>query len=194
MRRMTAMKNVFQNTTLFALLFLFRTIGPAQTGWLLQPAGTTKDLHSVAMASFPDRIFTVGDGGTILFTSDQGVSWTPIPANISASLNGIGFANADTGFAVGDGGTILKVTRSSTAALNSGTFRNLHGIAVLQEVQNRVAFAAGDSGIILRTTNRGVSWTVLNSGTTRNLHSIFFVNFPLVYAVGDSGTVLKSTN
>ena len=191
---MAVMNNLSYRLLLVGLLLTFRMVGSAQTGWSLQPAGITKDLHSLFMAGFPDRIYASGDSGIILFTSDLGLSWTSIPTNTSASINGIGYANTDTGFAVGDGGTILKVSQTSSMMLNSGTRQNLHDVAVPFDNQNRTAIAVGDSGKILRTIDRGASWSVRASGTNKSLNSIFLETLTLIYVVGDSGTILKSTN
>ena len=112
---------------LVVLLLLFKLTGSAQTGWPHQPAVTTENLNSLAMDGYPDRIYAAGDGGTVLFTSDQGISWTPIPTNTQASLKGIAFTSSTTAFADGDSGTILKISNGVTTILNSGTLRDLRG-------------------------------------------------------------------
>lgn len=175
-------------------LLIFVVPCVAQFGWSLQPGGTAHDLQSLAMAASSARVYAVGDSGTILFTSDQGISWTQIPTSVSARLNSVSFPNADTGFAAGENGTIVKLSRNSVQLLNSATTADIHGIAAGPDLLNRYAFAVGDSGLVLRTINQGTSWSRMNSGTTRILRSICFVSFGALYVVGDSGTVLKSTN
>lgn len=53
-------------------------------------------------------------------------------------------------------------------------------------------YAAGDSGVILRTIDAGTSWSALSSGTTNYLGSICFTNLNTGYAVG--GTILKTSD
>lgn len=144
----------------------------------------------------PAAGFTVGSGGAVLHTSDDGGNWSDsLSAAQNGNLNAISMANADTGFAVGDGGIILKLTRTSVRALNSGTTVNLHGVAAAQDQQNRTAFAVGDGGTILRTVNRGNAWTPPQVPPTgNNLRSVYFVSFASIYAAGDQGTIVKSVN
>src|SRR6267143_1255897 len=125
----------------------------------------------------PASGYTVGSGGAILRTSDDGNRWVDSLSDASyGNLNSISLANPETAYAVGDGGKILKVTRRSVALLNSGVTNNLHGIAAVPDAQNRAAFAVGDNGTILRTIDRGKTWTV-STPTARNLRSVFFVSF-----------------
>jgi len=165
----------------------------AQPGWFQQVSGTTRNLNAIASAVYPGRIFAVGDSGTILLTSDQGETWSPVPTNTTLSLNAIGFANPDTGFAVGDSGVILKVTQSSAVGPAARSGVNFHGVAVVPDYTNRTLWPVGDSGTILRSIDRGVTWLVQHP-TTQNLRGIAFATFSAIYAVGDSGTVLKSTD
>src|SRR5205085_6516030 len=54
-------------------------------------------------------------------------------------------------------------------------------------------FAAGDNGIVLKTTNAGANWasTIISQ---RNLHSIFFIDVNTGYTAGDSGFFAKTTD
>ncbi len=44
-------------------------------------------------------------------------------------------------------------------------------------------FISGDSGIILKTTNAGISWNILNTGIVNNIENIFFINKNLGFAL-----------
>ena len=186
------MKSTHLSSIVLAIIISTR-ISVAQPGWFPQVSGTVQNLNAIAPAFVPGRFFAVGDSGTILLKSDQGQTWSSIPTNTTASLNAIGFSNPDTGFAVGDGGVMLKVTLSGGYGLGTGTGRNLHGVAAVPDPLNRAVFAVGDSGTILRTIDRGATWTISHSGTL-NLRAITFLGFNAIYIVGDSGTVLKSIN
>jgi len=54
--------------------------------------------------------WAVGDGGTLLRTSDGGQSWTPQVSGVSQRLESICFTSATNGWAVGQGGTVLHTT------------------------------------------------------------------------------------
>jgi photosystem II stability/assembly factor-like uncharacterized protein len=55
------------------------------------------------------------------------------------------------------------------------------------------AWVAGEDGIVLRTQDAGVSWTLQDTGTTRHLRAIGFSG-TTGWVVGDGGTVRKTTN
>jgi hypothetical protein len=59
---------------------------------------------------------------------------------------------------------------------------------------NMIGYIAGDSGIVLHSTDLGISWTVLNTGFTSKINSMYFVNDSVGYIVGDSGLIIKTSN
>jgi photosystem II stability/assembly factor-like uncharacterized protein len=97
----------------------------------------------------------VGDGGTILRTSDGGARWMAQPSGTAAFLYGVSFTDANTGTAVGDGGTILHTTDGGAhwMAQSSGTTNYLYGVCLTDA---NTGTAVGSGGIILRTTTAGV--------------------------------------
>lgn len=58
---------------------------------------------------------------------------------------------------------------------------------------NSTGYAAGDSGMILRTTNNGINWAAVASATAQNLHGVSFTAANSGWAVGAAGTVVKTT-
>ena len=52
----------------------------------------------------------------------------------------------------------------------------------------------GNSGIILRTTDGGITWAPQTSGTTNNLERVFFTNTNTGTIVGQGGTILRTTD
>ena len=59
---------------------------------------------------------------------------------------------------------------------------------------NGVAYIAGAFGVILKTTDRGATWTKLTTGTSNDIEAIWGSGPNDIYAVGLKGTVLHSTN
>ncbi len=61
-------------------------------------------------------------------------------------------------------------------------------------------WAAGDSGVIIHSTNGGTEWVIQNSGVTETIPSIFFINNNLGWAVSAKlndpygSYILKTTN
>jgi hypothetical protein len=63
---------------------------------------------------------------------------------------------------------------------------NLDGV---QFVDSNTAFAVGNSGTIIKTTDKGVTWTQLNSGAYQDLSGVYFVNPQVGYVVGTDNNV-----
>jgi len=77
---------------------------------LQQPAITVKApaqtfLNAIALAG--SRLVAVGEHGVIIYSDDQGVSWTQARVPVDVLLNAVAFANAQVGWAVGHFGVIL---------------------------------------------------------------------------------------
>jgi photosystem II stability/assembly factor-like uncharacterized protein len=73
---------------------------------------------------------------------------------------------------------------------------NLDGV---QFVDSNTAFAVGNSGTIIKTTDKGVTWTEQNSDAYQDLSGVYFVNPQVGYVVGTDnsvnyGYIFKTTN
>src|SRR5206468_7044761 len=93
--------------------------------------------------------------GTILRTSNGGITWTTQTTPSTRYLNGVYFLNADSGWAVGEFGTIIRTT-------NGGTNWTLstYGNRILSDVYFTDASygtIVGANGYIVRTTNGGTT-------------------------------------
>ena len=146
----------------------------------------------------------VGMNGIIYYCSgtNQSTIWTSQNSGTNANLNSVALAGtgnpANTRIAVGNGGTILKSTSSnpinwtSWSSVTSNTTQNLNAIAL----DTSVAIIAGDNGTILRSSNKGNSWSVINTGFNNKLNSVyvFMFDFRKYWITGDNGLILKSTN
>jgi hypothetical protein len=132
----------------------------------------------------------VGVGATgAMFTSPDGIAWTPLSFVIGTDLNAALF-NSTIYLAVGAGGAILTSGDAQTWQIrNSGTANPLYAAT---GNGTGVFVAVGANGTIV-TSNGGASWTVVNSGTIQDLRAVTYANGIFV-AVGAAGTVLTSTN
>ncbi len=61
-------------------------------------------------------------------------------------------------------------------------------------VNGTTGMVVGESGLILRTTNGGATWTTSNAGVYETLLDIFMVNRDTAIAVGAGGLILRTTN
>ena len=162
-----------------------------------------ESLTSVFFKNANDGL-AVGEGGTILKTTNGGQAWTvqnPPAAAQNVNLRGVFFRTAsDTAWAVGEGGVILTtadngqtwtVQNLPAAAQNA----NLHGVYFKNNTDGLVV---GDSGTILKTTNGGQAWTVQNppaAAQNANLRGVFFrTASDTAWAVGEGGVILTTAD
>jgi photosystem II stability/assembly factor-like uncharacterized protein len=76
--------------------------------------------------------------------------------------------------------------------LNSGTTADLYAVHFPEGTH--VGYAVGDSGAILKTTDRGDTWVLQTSGTMSGLNSVYFKDNDTGYAVGDLGAAVRTTD
>ena len=104
----------------------------------------------------------MGDAGTILKTTDAGMTWSPLTSGTTNALYDVYLFDATQGVAVGEQGLILRttdggggwqrVTSGVKDALRSVSFSGVNGIS------------GGDSQTILYSTDSGASWQIGQSG------------------------------
>ena len=100
----------------------------------------------------PSVGWAVGDGGTIVKTTNGGTTWTAQDSGTTDGLCSVDFVNASTGWAVGDGGVILKTANGGTtwSVLPSGTtqaLQSVHFISTTNRLGGRGEWVAGRDAI-----------------------------------------------
>ncbi len=175
------------------------------------PAGETVRLRSVGFVSGSSgglgRVaYVVGDRGTVLRTTDAGVSWHKLNIPVKVNLNDVEFVSSRTGFIVGDSGVVLYTTdrgRSWSVYQLRDRTRNLYSVSVPEPDSAR--FIVGTDGIILRA---GDDWSLDGAFQVylfgRHRPTLRSVQCRLVpragyydlvgFAVGDSGMILKTSS
>jgi len=129
--------------------------------WSAATSGTTNNLNGGYLLDSGVG-FVVGDAGTILKTTDAGITWSPLTSGTTNALYDVYFFDATQGVAVGEQGLILRTTdggagwQSVTSgvkdALRSVSFSGVNGIS------------GGDSQDILYSSDAGASWQIGQSG------------------------------
>jgi photosystem II stability/assembly factor-like uncharacterized protein len=129
--------------------------------WSAANSGTTNNLNGGYLLDSGVG-FVVGDAGTILKTTDAGMTWSPLTSGTTNALYDVYFFDATQGVAVGEQGMILRttdggggwqgVTSGVKDALRSVSFSGVNGVC------------GGDSQDILFSTDAGVSWQISQSG------------------------------
>jgi photosystem II stability/assembly factor-like uncharacterized protein len=170
--------------------------------WKNQVSGVMfNHLHGVAFTDASAGT-VVGDG-IILRTRDGGAAWNV--KLIDSALSAVTFTDANTGIGVGSNGTILLTTdggatwrrqssASTTAFFFSVSFsdENTGTVVGCSSWDSEQGDCTG-GGIILRTTDGGVTWAP-QSSASNILFGVSITDSHTGSAVGDGGTILRTTD
>lgn len=136
--------------------------------------------------------FIVGAGGTVLETTNGGESFTQLPAPMFKVLKAVWGSSASELFVVGTDGFIGKSTNAGQAwttlrsSSDGGVQLTLNGIWG----DASGIFVVGDTGTILRSTNR-MTFDRVALSTTIPLAAVYGTG-QSVFAVGSAGTILRT--
>ena len=162
------------------------------------------NLYSVAHTP-PGNIWAVGSGGIMLYSGDDGETWTEKqldgPEQVYSSIC---FPDKDHGWVVGNRGTILhtedggttwkKVDRLYSAKDKSCSSENLKIYftkVFFKDVLH--GWIVGESGTVLLTTDGGMYWKYIDTGqffTTFN--DVKFADLKNGWVVGEMGTIMAT--
>jgi photosystem II stability/assembly factor-like uncharacterized protein len=147
-----------------------------------------------------NRLVSVGDRGSVLYSDDQGRHWQPSPAVPSQQLlTALYFVDADHGWAVGHDAQILATQDGGVHwALQ---FEDPSRQAPLLDVwfQDRAhGFAVGAYGALLQTDDGGAHWQdrsdTLDNPDQLHLNAIAAVKGGALLIVGEAGSLFRSTD
>jgi photosystem II stability/assembly factor-like uncharacterized protein len=158
-----------------------------QPGWYAQPSGTTNSLWGVFFRRDGREGWAVGDAGTIVHTTNAGVSWAAQVSTTSFSLRAVWFTSDQVGYAAGYGGTVMKTQNGGTSwtrLLTSAT-ANFNDVCFADAAHG---WAVGANGIVARTDDAGVTWTK-TFPTSNELQGVSFCDTTNGWAVGQGGVI-----
>jgi photosystem II stability/assembly factor-like uncharacterized protein len=159
------------------------------TGWFLQPSGTSNELNGVFFQPDGRSGVAVGAAGAIVRTSDAGATWQRPASGTGFTLNGVWFTTPSEGWAVGNSGTVLRTTDGGAS------WSRLTNVGV-GDALNDVWFATRDTGwvvgaagLVLRTFDRGASWQSFRIPTMFALRGVAFSGTRDGWVVGGGGVI-----
>ncbi len=130
----------------------------AEPAWIA-PLAARSLLLDLARAG--DRVFAVGERGHVLFSADEGESWTQVAVPVSSNLTSVFFLDGRLGWAVGHVETILRTTDGGT------TWERVHFSPEAKQPLLDVWFGDADNGIavgaygtIYATGDGGATWAL----------------------------------
>ncbi|HYM21532.1 MAG TPA: YCF48-related protein [Candidatus Kapabacteria bacterium] len=138
----------------------------------------------------------------LLVSSDGGASWdyrSPnFPANSSAPIYaGESFYDFYDGFLfIHDplqGYASVYRTNDNGRTWNSVYYAD-HGISAAYCANSSTVYMCSDSGLVIKSTDFGLSWVGRTSGTTHDLSSLYFISADAGYAAGASGTIISTSD
>jgi len=145
------------------------------------------------------RLVVVGDRGHILFSDDQGKTWTQARVPTRQLLTAVFFLDDKRGWAVGHDAQILASTDGG--ATWSKQFEDLSREAPLLDVKFLDAqhgFAVGAYGALLETTDGGQHWQDvaerLDNPDQLHLNGIAAIKDAGLFIVGEQGSMFRSSD
>jgi len=142
-----------------------------------------------------NNAWAVGNGGTIIFTTDGGTSWDNRHSGWSYDFRDVFFADSQYGWVVGEKSKILVTTNGGDSWV-VGSFISHTLITINKVFANNAGnlWVGGTDGIIAYSTDTGITWTKQHEKANTSIYDITFSSPSIGYAVGSSGLLLKTTN
>jgi photosystem II stability/assembly factor-like uncharacterized protein len=145
------------------------------------------------------RLVAVGDRGHILYSDDQGATWSQAKVPTRALLTSVFFVDDKHGWAVGHDAQILASEDGGVTWTKQ--FEDLKREAPLLDVWFKDAdsgFAVGAYGALLETTDGGKHWEDasdrLDNEDQYHLNSIAAVKDAGLFIVGEQGSMFRSAD
>jgi len=148
--------------TIYLLVVLLFLAGPRiEAQWSAVDSGTTSNLRGVYLLDSGVG-YSVGDSGTILKTTDAGMTWNALTSGTTKALYDLYFFNDAEGVAVGDSGLILRTTDGGAnwTTIASGVRDGLRSVSF----SGAQGICGGLSQDIVYSTDSGASWHVSQKG------------------------------
>jgi len=112
-------------------LFLFLLLtSSASAQWSQVTSGTTHDLRGTYLLDSGIG-YVIGDSGTVLKSTDRGLTWTTLSSGTTQNLYDVYFFNDAEGLVVGDNGLIRRTTDGGAtwSTVTSGVRDSLRSVS-----------------------------------------------------------------
>jgi photosystem II stability/assembly factor-like uncharacterized protein len=131
----------------------------AQPSWIA-PLAAKSLLLDLARAG--PRVFVVGERGHVLYSTDEGATWTQVQVPTSASLTAVYFADEKHGWAVGHDEVILRTTDGGDSWQRTHFApENYRPLLDVWFADASRGYAVGAYGTIYASTDGGASWSLV---------------------------------
>lgn len=139
------------------------------------------------------QVWVVGYYGTILHSTDSGLTWDIQQSPTQNALFRVRFTNPKRGWISGSYGSILHTTNGgqSWSAQPSNTSEHLFGLTFVNE---QVGWTVGSRGTILQTRDGGSSWNNASVAEDLTFSDVAFANATRGWIAGEFGAIFHSAN
>jgi len=179
-------------TTLILLALGVNAFG--QEGWIdVTPPGAHPGLLAVH-AIDSNSVWVVGEEGTVLYTTDGGMTWIPASSGTTESLFTVEFINPDTGWIAGDDDrsapTVLRTTDRGVSwksqTLEAAGALPMYDVDFIRGSAGEPTrgFITGGLGYTWRTENHGEFWDEVRGFCENTFYSCYFANKDTGWFVG----------
>jgi photosystem II stability/assembly factor-like uncharacterized protein len=145
--------------------------------------------------------YLISNNGTILKTSNGGENWNSAYNNSNEIYNSICLLNNSDSLIIGgssnsNGSIFFKVFTNDKKEINDFIciIPGCSSVNSVKFINMNTGFAAGANGIIAKTINKGINWTVSNPGINETYTCLEFINQTTGFAVTNGGKVIETTN
>jgi photosystem II stability/assembly factor-like uncharacterized protein len=148
-----------------------------------------------------DRLVVVGERGHVLYSDDNGESWTQADVATRSQLNAVAFINSKLGWAVGEDAVIVHTTDGGNSWTRQFDDRDADVRGPLLDVvflSENEGFVVGVFNKMFKTTDGGVTWNDWSEHVD-NLDGWHLFNIAtsadgVLYIGSEQGLVFKSTD
>ena len=165
----------------------FPFIGISQ--WISVPTGINQDFWVVDFINSQTGYCSGGYYKTFK-TTDGGITWADVA---DQGFNDYSFFNETVGYATSSS-VGVEIARTSDGGNSWTTLNPPSGqprVETVKAISENTAYFVGNGGVLYKTTDGGISFTVLNSGLNSHISDIFFTNPSTGYLI--SFRTLKMT-
>lgn len=167
---------------------------PANAGGGLVAKLTMQRLLLTDAVRIGNRVVAVGDHGYIVFSDNNGESWTRAKAPDAPLLTAVAFADAKNGWAVGHDTIILATTDGgATWTQQFSAPSEQRPLLDLLFVSAKEGYAVGAYGAFYETADGGKTWAARKIiADDKHLNAIESLGGGKLLIVGEGGTILSS--
>lgn len=158
------------------------------------PAIERRDSFYGVAAPNDSVVWAVGADGKVVRSEDGGQSWSRQETHTGANLQGIAAWDADTAVAVGNDGVVI-VTRDAGRTWTPSEIPSTGNPNKLFRVRiaDGAVWVVGEFGALLRSTDRGETWSRMLPEKDRAWNDVAFVG-NAGWLVGEFGALMKTVD